>query len=618
MEAYLRERLDERTWQNRLICLDDCCFMEFSALDVDRLSRLGIGVDALGPRLVVCMWNAKSPLEIGGYLVVDNLAMGRPSIGGIRMMPDVTPSSIYGLARCMTLKNAAANLPFGGGKVGIVADRHLTPEMHSQVVRGFAPLLRRYTDVFLPGPDVGTDDADMRTIAIENGLDTALSKPMDMGGSRVDEVGAAAGGLVIALEALLEEMPRLTALPQFASLKLPYPSQLTVLIQGFGAVGSNSARILRERIPSAKVVGVSDIQGYLYSEEGLPVKTLLRLREERGHITRFYYQEHMLSPVGMIHPTKYSTEANDLLRESAFCLIPATPIAHYLDSDPSTRPAMTVDRMGRWAVIIEGANTYSPDPIRQAARARMEREVYRQRGVLIVTDYLVNSGGVIFAAQEQMIKTPGYLRIPAEIFGNRPAVEGWCQEHAKELAELADKRQQAGELQREEIIRRNMRELVDLLIADPDLLPAEAAETITIRRIASRERDRRAAEIMVALPTIPALSTVRQAAERLVEAGSPILAVLDEKDVLTGVVTDWDITRASALGCPDDQPLEEIMTREVVSAAPGETIIDMIRKLERYEITAMPVVENGCVQGMVTADLLARKSLLRLLQSQVD
>jgi glutamate dehydrogenase (NAD(P)+) len=274
--------------------------------------------------------------------------------------------------------------------------------------------------------------------------------------------------------------------------------------------------------------------------------------------------------------------------------------------------------MGRWAVIIEGANTYSPDPIRQAARARMEREVYRQRGVLIVTDYLVNSGGVIFAAQEQMIKTPGDLRIPAEIFGNRPAVEGWCQEHAKELAELADKRQQAGELQREEIIRRNMRELVDLLIADPDLLPAEAAETITIRRIASRERDRRAAEIMVALPTIPALSTVRQAAERLVEAGSPILAVLDEKDVLTGVVTDWDITRASALGCPDDQPLEEIMTREVVSAAPGETIIDMIRKLERYEITAMPVVENGCVQGMVTADLLARKSLLRLLQSQVD
>ena len=231
MEAYLRERLDERTWQNRLICLDDCCFMEFSALDVDRLSRLGIGVDALGPRLVVCMWNAKSPLEIGGYLVVDNLAMGRPSIGGIRMMPDVTPSSIYGLARCMTLKNAAANLPFGGGKVGIVADRHLTPEMHSQVVRGFAPLLRRYTNVFLPGPDVGTDDADMRTIAIENGLDTALSKPMDMGGSRVDEVGAAAGGLVIALEALLEEMPRLTALPQFASLKLPYPSQLTVLIQ---------------------------------------------------------------------------------------------------------------------------------------------------------------------------------------------------------------------------------------------------------------------------------------------------------------------------------------------------------------------------------------------------
>ncbi len=173
---------------------------------------------------------------------------------------------------------------------------------------------------------------------------------------------------------------------------------------------------------------------------------------------------------------------------------------------------MTIDRMGCWAVIIEGANTYSPDPARKAARARMEREVYRQRGILIATDYLVNSGGVIYAAQEQLIRTPDHLRIPAEMFGDREAVESWLQEHAGDLAELADKRLKAAERQREEIIRRNMRELVDLLLTDADLLPCEAAEHISIRRIASSERDRNAAEIMVPIPTIPASCTVRQAA----------------------------------------------------------------------------------------------------------
>ena len=106
------------------------------------------------------------------------------------------------------------------------------------------------------------------------------------------------------------------------------------------------------------------------------------------------------------------TSADDLLRESAFCLIPAAPIANYLDTDPSTGPCMTTNRMGDWSVIVEGANTYSPDPARKVARARMERNVYRQRGVLIATDYLVNSGGVIYASQEHLIKTPGHLRIP--------------------------------------------------------------------------------------------------------------------------------------------------------------------------------------------------------------
>lgn len=617
MDSFLRERLPERTFKNRLIREGNLCYMEFSPLDVDHLFRLGIIVDNLGPRLVSCMWDAESNLEIGGFLVVDNLAMGKPAMGGIRMLPDVSPGAIHNLARGMTLKNAAANLPYGGGKSGIVASPVLPSGQHKQIIRGFAQLLHRYHDIYLPGPDVGTNDDDMKTIAIENGMDNALSKPVDMGGNRIDQLGAAAGGVIIALEALLEEMPRLGSLSQFANLEIPSPDRLTILIQGFGAVGAHAARILDKKIPGARVIGISDKLGYLYDEEGLPIETLYKMWLDNSLVTRLYFQEHHLSESEYDVQIKYSTAADDLLRESAFCLIPAAPVSNYLDTDPTTDPSMVVDHMGNWTVIIEGANTYSPDPARKTARARMERAVYRERGVLIATDYLVNSGGVIFAAQEHLIKTPQHLRIPEEMLGDDRSVEEWLDKHATQLNLLAEKRRYAAESYRDEVIRRNMRELMDLLITDADMLPCEAAELISIRRIAISESDRTAAEILAPMPTIYAQKTIRDAASMLIETGCPILAVLSTNDELVGVVTGWDITQATALGSSDQQSIKAIMTRDVIVATPEDSILEMIRKLEHYEISAMPVVEEGSVKGMVSADLLARKSLLRLLQSQI-
>jgi glutamate dehydrogenase/leucine dehydrogenase/CBS domain-containing protein len=617
MDGYLRERLPESAWESRLVRDGGARFVEFGVMDVDRLARLDIEVDALGPALVVAMWDEDSPLEVGGYLVVDNLAMGRPSMGGIRMSPDVVPGRIHGLARGMTLKNAAAHLPHGGGKAGIVARERLSPAERTSVVRGFARLLRRYRDLYVPGPDVGTNDADMKTIAIENGLDSAVSKPADMGGNRIDQLGAAAGGVVIALEALLGEMPRLAALPHFGRLRVPAPEALTILVQGFGAVGAHAARLVRRRMPGARVVGISDATGYLYDESGLPVDQLFRMWEAEGPVTRAYFQR-QLAGDGDAPRAKFGSQPDDLLRESAFCLIPAAPVANYLDTDASSKPSMTVERMGRWRLCVEGANTYSPDHARKAARARMERAVYRQRGVLIATDYLVNAGGVIFAAQERLIQTPEHLEIPGAMLGDRGAVERWLAAHAGELQALAERRRRAGEAARDEVIRRNMRELVDLLVSDPDMLPCEAAERVSVRRIAARESDRTAAELMEPIPTLALPSTVRGAAVRLVEARSPILAVITPEGEMAGVVTEWDITRATALGSPDDQPVEEIMTRDVVSVAPGDGILEMVRKLEHHEISAMPVVEHHAVRGMITADLLARRSLLRLVQSQLD
>jgi len=617
MSEFLHDVLPERTWRNRLHREGPLAFMEFGPLDVDRLQRLGISVDRLGPRLVVCMWDEEAALEIGGYLVVDNLAMGRPSMGGIRMLPDVTPSAVHNLARGMTLKNAAADLPYGGGKAGIVApDRALTADEHTEIVRGFAHLIYRYRDVYLPGPDVGTNDADMKTVAIENGLDCTLSKPADMGGNRIDQLGAAGGGAVIAIDALLGEIERLRTLPQFANLEAPSRAEMTVLIQGFGAVGAHAAQALQELDPAPRVVGISDATGYLYDEGGLNVSDLFEARDARGVVTFPYFLDKLVEVRTPAPQTKFSNAPNDLLRESAFCFVPAAPVANYLDVDSSSNPSMTVDRMGRWTMIVEGANTYSPDPARKAARARMERAVYWQAGVLIATDYLVNSGGVIYAAQEHMIKTPDHLRIPDEMLGDREAVDRWLVEHQADLAALAEKRRTAGEAKRDEVIRRNMKELVDRLVADPDMLPCEAAEQISVSRIASSERYRTVADVMSPIPTIAEERTVRSAARLLIEESCAILAVVSGKGELVGVITDWDVTRASATACAEDLPLAEIMTHEVVTAHPEDNILDVVRRLEHHEISAMPVVDGERVMGVISSDLLARRTLYRLLQAQ--
>ena len=613
MHTFLHDHLPEATFKTRTKKVDGKCFLEFTSYsDEHLLSQLGIICDKLGPKLVVCMWDDQSPLEIGGYLVVDNLSMGSPSMGGIRMLPDITPSDIHNLARGMTLKNAAANLPYGGGKAGIIATRKLPSEEHDKIIRGFAHLICYYKDIYIPGPDVGTKDADMKTIAIENGLDCSVSKTSDMGGNRIDELGTAAGGVVIALQTLLKILPRLRVLPQFANLEIPSPDELKVMTQGFGAVGAHIARILKERIPKAKVIGISDLEGYLYNEAGLPIEELFKLWQEKSIVTNNYFNDKIV-PEGHKHPTKFSTNQNNLLLENAFCFIPAAPIFNYLGVRKSENPSMITERMGNWRLIIEGANTYSPDPNRKAARTRMEQIVYRDKGVMIANDYLVNSGGVIYAAQEFLIKTPDYLQIPEHLLGDREAVDKWLLDHASEFADLSKKRLKAGEEYREKVIPRNMIELIDLLTNSIDMLPCFAAERISIQRLTTKESERTAKDFMVSIPTIDANSSIQEAASLMIEKDSDIIAVLTMQK-LVGVVTDWDITQAIAEGI-SDTTLDEIMTKEVITASPEYTILDIVRELEQYKISAMPVVKDGEVLGKVSSDLIASSYILNYLQT---
>jgi glutamate dehydrogenase (NAD(P)+) len=614
LEACLQEVIPAALLQKRIRRRDGRCHLVLDYRDEHLLARMGIVCDTLGPKQVAFMWDEASQDEIGGYLVVDNLAMGAPAMGGIRMLKEITPADIHNLARGMTLKNAAAHLPFGGGKAGILADPTGPPEQHTRVIRGFARLLRRYRHLYVPGPDVGSNDADMQTIAVENGLDGAVSKPAEMGGNRIDELGAAAGGVVIALERLIEIMPRLTVLPQFAPLKIPSAEELTVLIQGFGAVGAHAARILRERLPTARVIGVGDLGGYLFDPSGLPVNELFSLWKQHGMVTGRYFGDciHSREPRPS---TQFSTDANNLLRESAFCFVPAAPVFNYLGVLPSEKCSMSVERMGTWSLIVEGANTYSPDPNRKAARTRMEQVVYRQKGVMIATDYLVNSGGVIFAAQEQILPTPRELQIPEGMLGNRPAVDAWLRAHAAEFARLSEKRLEAGDAYREKVIRRNMTELVDLLASNTDLLPCQAAERISVRRLAERESERTAKDIMEPMPMVRVDTPLTQVAALIVQGRGNIIAVLGGEERIAGVVTTWDITRAVAEGTCEGS-LEAIMTKRVISAAPSARIADVVRELEQNRISAMPVVEDGRVLGMVSSDLLAQRYLPQLLRAQ--
>ncbi|RMF91440.1 MAG: CBS domain-containing protein [Nitrospinota bacterium] len=593
----LRALLSQHELDRRRIEEEGRVYVEFGGTEDSRLlERMGIQVDTLGPEKVIFLWDETSELEIGGYLVLDNLSRGRPALGGIRMQPEITPQDIAFLARGMTLKNAAAQLDFGGGKAGIIADRaRLTDAEREEVIRTFARLLRRYTNDYIPGPDVGTNDEDMALIAIENGLDNAVSKPVRMGGNAIDASGAAAEGVVVAIETILEQWEKLRVLPQFRHQKPLRLRGATVIIQGFGAVGAHVARLLAER--GAKIIGISDREGYLYCAEGLAIDRLLR-RQEEGVVTDREYMAYYHKPYeGKRGEVKFSNARDELLRESADIFIPASPKRDYLQLYGQP---LDLSRVGRWRLIVEGANTYSSREEDRKAREALETALYKEQGTFLATDYLVNAGGVIFAAFEKLEQADRCLP-PRELLGNREAIEDFLQQHATEIAEIASARKQRAHEKLTSVIRQNIRELIEELTRNPDLLPCQAAEMISRRRIRKLVKDVLSPKIKTIQSHVP----IKLAAQEMTAAEFDLVAVLSEDNRLIGVVTPWDISRAIA----EDRLQEEvaqIMAREPVVARRDETVQEAALKLKEKRISAMPVVdEHGQVIGIVTASMLA-------------
>ena len=121
--------------------------------------------DELGPIKIIHLYDPKNRLK--AVVVVDNIARG-PSVGGIRMASDVSTEEAFRLARAMTMKNSAANLPHGGGKSVIFGDPKMDLAKKEQLIRAFARAIRDLIE-YIPGPDMGTDERCMAWIHDEIG-----------------------------------------------------------------------------------------------------------------------------------------------------------------------------------------------------------------------------------------------------------------------------------------------------------------------------------------------------------------------------------------------------------------------------------------------------------------
>ena len=302
-------------------------------------------VDALGPLKVVHLYEPTSGLR--AIVVIDNIACG-PAVGGVRMAPDVTSSEVFRLARAMTLKNAAAGLPHGGGKAGIVADPKTSDRIG--LIRAFAASIGELTD-FVPGPDMGTDETCMA--AIHDEIGRAVGLPRVVGGIPLDEIGATGFGLRECAEVAAD----------YCELDL---STATMAIEGFGNVGRPAARFLAER--GVTLVAASDSSGAIHDPDGLDIEALIAVKRETRSVTHY-------------EGGKTISQA-DLLTVASDILIPAA------------RPDCITDEnagMIQAKLILQGANI----PATASAEARLH-----ERGVLIVPDFIANAGGVICASVE--------------------------------------------------------------------------------------------------------------------------------------------------------------------------------------------------------------------------
>jgi glutamate dehydrogenase len=310
-----------------------------------------------------------------GYRAQHNDAVG-PTKGGVRFHPDVTEDEVKALSIWMTLKCGIVNLPYGGGKGGIVCDpRQMSSRELERLSRGYVRAISQIVGPTkdIPAPDVMTNSQIMAWMMDEysrirefDAPNFITGKPLVLGGSHGRETATAKG---------------VTMMINMALKKKNIPlKDARVIVQGFGNAGSYLSKFMHES--GAMVIGISDANGALYDENGLDIHDLLGRRDTYGSVTRLF-------------PNTISNA--ELLEQPCDILVPA-----------AIENQITLNNAGRInsSIVVEAAN--GPTTL-EATR------ILTDRGILLVPDVLASAGGVVVSYFEWVQNNQGYYWTEEEV-----------------------------------------------------------------------------------------------------------------------------------------------------------------------------------------------------------
>lgn len=295
-----------------------------------------------------------------GYRVQHSTSRG-PAKGGIRYHQNVNIDEVKALAAWMTFKCAVVNIPYGGGKGGIICNpsklsenelRNLTRRFTAMI----APIIGPDQDI--PAPDVGTNAGVMGWIMDTYSMlkghcvpGVVTGKPLELGGALGRHEATGRGVM-------------LTTLNILNALDIPVEGS-TAVIQGMGNVGSISAKLIHNA--GLKVIAVSDVSCGIYNPEGLNIPEIIEyLSAKKGNLLKDY------SADGVSYITN-----EELLELKTTVLVPAA-----LENQINAKNAKKIQAQ----VIVEGAN--GPTTVEAD-------EILQKHGIVLVPDILANAGGVV-------------------------------------------------------------------------------------------------------------------------------------------------------------------------------------------------------------------------------
>lgn len=294
-----------------------------------------------------------------GYRVQHSTSRG-PAKGGIRFHPAVNMNEVIALAAWMTFKCAVVNIPYGGGKGGVIVDpTKLSKNELRKLTRRFttmiSPIIGPQQDI--PAPDVGTNAEIMGwimdTYSMINGRcihGVVTGKPIEIGGA-LGRNEATGRGVMLNTKYICAKMGINS-------------KDATVAVQGMGNVGSISAKLLYKE--GFKVVAVGDVSGGIYQEQGLNIPAVLEHLSDRTKLLDTYEE-----------PGMKRISNSELLTLDVTILVPAALENQINDTNANEIKAK---------IIVEGAN--GPTTIEAD-------EILKSKGVTIVPDILANAGGVV-------------------------------------------------------------------------------------------------------------------------------------------------------------------------------------------------------------------------------